>query len=181
MPIIRRLLAQDDNDDNQWLKVDHSSRYVVNDMDDWQFLFGPNSSLNAGTLSTKIAAKFNEDTFDNIQIIAYLRNIQNFGISGASGCTFKIYRIGAPNWTETLIATIPGVLQSNNYFYANPNLSSLSPIDFRGGESIMIEATVTRFTEGYTDRIYVNHLGIYDNVTRLRQEVEFLDITKKDQ
>ena len=181
MPITRKILAQDDNDDNQWLKIDHNSRYVVNDMDDWQFLFGPNSSLDSGTLSTKIAAKFNENTFNNIQVIAYLRNVQNFGISGASGCVFRIYRIGAPDWTETLIATIPGVLQSNNYFYINPNLTSLAPIDFDGGESIMIEATITRFTEGYTDRIYVNHLGVYDSIVRLRNDVEFLDITKQDE
>ena len=67
---------------------------------------------------------------------------------------------------------------SNNYFYINPTVASLTPIDFFGGDTIMIEATAIRLGVTYRDRIYVNHLGIYDNVTRLRGDVEFLDLTK---
>lgn len=181
MAITRRLVAQDDNDDNQWLKVDHDSRYVVNDMDDWQFLFGPNSSLSASTQIIKIAAKFNEVTFDNIQMIAYLYDAKNMSVASSANCVFKIYRISAPDWTETFVTSLSGTLLGNNYFYANPVLSGLSSIDFSGGESIMIEVSVERLGVIYRDRAYFNHLGIYDNVTRLRQDVEFLEITKQDE
>lgn len=180
MAISRKIIAQDDNDDNQWLKVDHDSRYIVNDMDDWQFLFGPNSALTNSTQIIKIAAKFNENSFNNIQIAAYLFDQKNGTIANAADCTFKIYRITDPNWTETLITTVSSTQLANSYFYANPVLSDLAPIDFQGGESIMIEATAYRSGIVYRDRIYLNHLGIYDNVLRLRRDVEFLDITKKD-
>lgn len=180
MAITRKIIAQDDNDDNQWLKVDHDSRYIVNDMDDWQFLFGPNSSLSNSTQIIKIAAKFNENSFNNIQIIAYLFDQKNGTVASAGNYVFKIYKIADPDWTETLITTVNGTQLSNNYFYANPTLSALAPIDFQGGESIMVEATAIRSGITYRDRIYVNHLGVYDNVLRLRRDVEFLDITKKD-
>jgi hypothetical protein len=180
MPITRKLVAQDDNDDNQWLKIDHDSRYIVNDADDWQFLFGPNSSLSTSTQAIKIAAKFNEDTFNNIQIVSYLYDSKNMSVASSANCVFNIYKISAPDWTETFVTSLNGTLLSNNYFYANPLLSGLSAIDFRGGESIMIEVSVVRLGVTYRDRAYFNHLGIYDNVNRLRQDVEFLDITKKD-
>lgn len=180
MPITRKLVAQDDQDDNQWLKVDHDSRYIVNDVDDWQFLFGPNSSPSTSTLAIKISAKFNEDTFNNIQMIAYLYDSKNMSVASSADCVFKIYKISAPDWTESLVDSINGNLLPNNYFYANPMLSVLPTINFTGGESIMIEVSVLRLGTVYRDRAYFNHLGIYDNVTRLRQDVEFLDITKKD-
>ena len=180
MAIIRKLIAQDDNDDNQWLKVDHDSNYVVNDADDWQFLFGPNSSLSNSTQILKIAAKFNEDTFNNIQIASYLLDSKNGSVANAGSCVFKIYRVSAPDWTETLVSTVNGSQLGNNYFYINAILSGLTPIDFQGGESIMVEASMLRLGVVYRDRAYFNHLGIYDNVIRLRRDVEFLDVTKKD-
>lgn len=180
MPITRKLVAQDDNDDNQWLKVDHSSRYITNDMDDWQFLFGPNSVLSASNQIIKITARFDDSTFSNIKVIAYLYDQQNASVGNASSCEFKFYQITTPNWSENLIITLNGTQLANNYFYLNPTVASLSPINFFGGDTLMIEGTITRLGITYRDRVYINHLGIYDNVTRLRQDVEFLDITKKD-
>lgn len=180
MAIIRKLLAHDENEDNQWLKVDHSTRYIENNGSEWQFLFGPNSELNNSAQIIKIAAKFNENTFNDIQLIGYLYEPLNAAIANASSCQFKIHKITTPNWTETLILTVSGTQLSNNYFYVNPSISAFG-LDFQGGDSIMIEATMTRLGTIYRDRIYVNHLGIYDNVYRLRQEVEFISITKADE
>lgn len=179
MPISRRFVAQD-QEDNQILKMDHDSRYIVNNETDWQFLFGPNSELSNSTLILKLTAKFNEQSFDNIQIIGYLYDTFNASVANAGSGIFKIYRIQSPDWTEVLISTVSGTQLSNNYFYNNVLLSTLSPIDFDGGESIMIEGTLTRLGVTYRDRVYLNHLGVYDNITRLRADVEFLDISKKD-
>lgn len=180
MPITKKLVAQDDNDDNQWLKVDHSSRYITNDMDDWQFLFGPNSALSASNQIIKIAARFDDSTFSNLKVIAYLFDQQNASVGNAASCQFKFYQITTPDWTEVLLSTVNGAQLANNYFYLNPSLVSFSPINFFGGDTLMIEGTIVRLGVTYRDRVYINHLGIYDNVTRLRQDVEFLDITKKD-
>jgi hypothetical protein len=181
MPIVRKLIAQDENDVNQWLKVDHSTRYIVNDSPEWQFLFGPNSSLSNSALEIKIAARYDDNTFNNIKVVAYLYETQNAAVGNAASCQFKIFKVNLPDWTETLEDTLTGTQLSNNYFYINPTLSSLSNVNFDGGDTIMIEATITRLGITYRDRLYVNHLGIYDNVTRLRQDVEFLDATKLDE
>jgi len=182
MPISRKLVAQDDSEVNQWLKVDHSSRFIVNDSPEWQFLFGINSTLSASNQIIKISARFDDSTFNNIKIIAYLYDQQNASIGNANSCVLNIYKSTIPNWTETLITTLTTTQLSNSYFYANPTLSSLLPdLSFEGGDSIMIEATITRLGVTYRDRVYINHLGIYDNVTRLRQDVEFLDIIKADE
>lgn len=181
MAIVRRLVAQDDNDDNQWLKVDHSSRYIVNDMDDWQFLFGPDSTLNNGILTTKIAAKFDENSFGAINLAAYLYDAKNSQAVNSSNCEFKIYRVTTPDWTETLLTTVSGSILPTFYYQANVDVADLLPVETQGESCLMIQVTINRLSVVYRDRIYVNHLGIYDNVTRLRADVEFLEITKLDQ
>lgn len=180
MAITRKLVAQDDNDDNQWLKVDHNSRYIVNDMDDWQFLFGPNSSLSTGTQVLKIAAEFNKDTFDTIRFTSYLYNSATGSVDSAGSATYNVYLVTTPDWTEQLVTSFSGTQLTNQHFFANINTSSLTPVDFFGGDTIMIEAIMVRLGVTYRDRLYVNHLGIYDNAFRLRRDLDFLDITKQD-
>ncbi len=179
MAILRRLVAQN-NDENQWLKVDHDTRYIVNDVEEWQMLFGPNSTLSASSQIIKIAARFDDSTFNNIQFTAYLYDQSNASVYNAATCTFAIYQVQTPDWTDVLMTTVNGTQLSNNYFYSTQTLSTFPTIDFLGGDTLMIEATIVRLGVTYRDRIYVNHLGIYDNVTRLRQDVQFLDVTKKD-
>lgn len=181
MPIVRRLVAHHENEDNFWLRVDHSSRFIQNGGDEWQFLFNINSILSTSEQIIKIAAKFDDDTFSNLKVIAYLYDQQNANIGNAATCEFKFYRISGTDWTESLIDTQYGTILSNNYFYLHPSNSSLSPIDFYGADSLMIEATIIRSGTTYRDRVYLNHLGVYDNITRLRQDVQFLDITKVDE
>lgn len=180
MAIIRKLVAQDQNEENQWLKVDHDSRYIVNDTEDWQFLFGPNSELTTSTPILKSWVKFNDSTFNNLQIIGYLYDSRNAATYNSASCNFKIFLINTPDWTETELTTLSGTQLSNSYYYSNPTLSSIGSVDFQGGDTLMIETTIVRLGVTYRDRIYVNHLGIYDNVTRLRNDVQFLEITKKD-
>lgn len=180
MPITRTLVAQDESDMNQWLKVDHSSRFIQNNCEEWQFLFGIDSSLSSSSQVLKISAKFDDSTFDNLKVIAYLYDQANANIANAATCEFKFYRVTIPDWTEVLINTSNGTQISNNYFYLNPTLATLAPIDFDGGEMMLIEATVVRLGVTYRDRVYVNHLGIYDTTTRLKRKVQFLDITKQD-
>jgi len=181
MAVTKIIVAQDDNETNQWLKVDSNTRYIVNDTQDWQFLFGPSSSLTTSTLFLKIAGEFNKQTFDTIRLAAYLYNPATGTVSNVSSVMFKIHLVTTPNWTEQLVSTVSGTQIYNNYFFADVNTSTLSPIDFFGGDTIMVEVVANRLTDVYRERIYINHLGIYDNVTRLRQDVEFLDISKVDE
>lgn len=180
---VRILLAHDSTQDAQNLKVDHSSRYIENHIKEWQFLFGPNSQPSNSELILKHWAKFNEIDLNSIQIAAYLYDQKNASISNAANATINIYKINttSTNWTESLIDTVVPTQLSNNYYFYNTLLSNYPTIDFEGGDSVMIETTLVRLGTVYRDRIYVNHLGIYDSMLRLKAEVEFLDLTKLDE
>lgn len=183
MAIIRKLVAQDDSQDNQWLKVDHNSRYIVNDTDEWQFLFGPNSSLSTGTQELIVAAQLDTTTLDKIRIVGYLYNQATGNTDSAATVSFSIYRVTdvtSPKWQDTFITTISGTLQPNNYFFADINISSLTGTVMDGDTTLMIEAVANRLGVTYRKRLYANHLGVYDSIIRLRQDVDFLFITKKD-
>jgi hypothetical protein len=179
VPITRKIVAQD-GDENQWLKIDHASRYIVNEESEWQMIFGPNSILSVGSPVVKIGAKFNENSFNDIQIIAYLYDQKNGGVANAGTCEFKLYKVTTPDWSDVPINTLAGSKLENTYFYINPSLSSLGSIDLQGGDTIMVEVTIFRLGVTYKDRAYINHLGIYDNLNRVKREVRFLDVTKKD-
>lgn len=183
MPIIRKLIAQNENDCNQWLKVDHASRYIVNDTPDWQFLFGPNSSLNNGAQILKLAAEFDTITLNKIRMIGYLYNPVTGNVDSSASVQFNIYKVtdnGTPRWDDQLLTTINGTLQSNNYFFNDILISSLTGTSLDGDTTLMIEGIATRLGITYRDRIYVNHLGVYESIISLRNEVDFLGITKKD-
>jgi hypothetical protein len=180
MPITRKFVAQD-QEENQILKMDSATRYIVNSEEAWQFLFGPNSAPSSSAQIVKIAAEFDYNSFDDIRFTAYLYNQANGSVDSAATCTFNVYTVVTPNWQDQFITAIPGTLQSNSYFFTTASLSSLTPADLDGSSTLMIEAVLTRLSDTYRDRIYINHLGIYDSLFRLKQEVEFLDATKLDE
>lgn len=180
MPIIRKLLAQD-TECNEFLKVDHPSRFIVNTSNYWQMLFNPNSSLGSSAQTIKIAALFDPITFNNLKIIAYLYDQQNNSVANAASCSFKISKVEDPDWTETTLTTLPGAQIANSYYYIQPLLSLFPTVDFIAGDTLLIEATIIRLGVVHRDRLYVNHLGVYDSIIRLKNDVNYLDITKLDE
>ena len=120
-------------------------------------------------------AKFNSNTFDGIFLNCTL--FKNNKTKQVSNVTFKISSVDiAGTWAESQL------LQSNSL---NGKLSvtanDLLPVDLDGEITLAIEASFNIRNKKYSKKIYVNHLGIYENVFRLRQDVEFLDITKEDE
>lgn len=174
------LISQVD-DDIQCLRVDHARRFVQNDSSDWQFLFGPNSELIPNLLILKNTAQFNTNTFDSVKFVGYLYNASNGTIGQASSCTFNVYLVSVVGWTETLLGSFSGVEQPNSYWLSDINLSSLVPAELDGDNSIMIECAITRLSDTFRDRVYLNHIGSYDSIVRLRNDIEYLDITKVDE
>ena len=184
MAILRRLVAHHNNSDNQWLKTDHNSRYIENDSTDWQFIFGPNSTLSTSIQVLKLAAQLDTNTLDKIRIIGYLYNPTTGNVDSAGAVTFNIYRVAdttAPKWSDEFITSFSGVLQSNGYYFNDTLINSLIGTSLDGDTTLMIEGVATRLGVTYRDRIYVNHLGVYDSIIRLRSDVEFLDVTKLDE
>jgi len=180
MPIARRFVAQNQNE-CQILKMDSIQPFIVNDSEEWQFLFGLNSVLSSSSLQIKIAAQFNTENFDGIKLIAYLYEAQTGAVSSLGTVNFSIYKIVSPNWDEILISNYSGSILPNNYMYKELTQVDLGGLELDGDTSIMIEATGIRLGSVYRNRIYINHLGIYDSFFRLKQEVEFLELSKLDE
>jgi hypothetical protein len=123
--------------------------------------------------------RFNSNTFDGVQLVGSL--VRGIDTKTIAGCTFKIYSIDlTDSWVETLHTTVSGTAISGNRFSANVLGAALAPADLTGEITYKIEVTVTRLGKSYSDVFYFNHLGIYDSFIRLKNDVEFLDITKKD-
>jgi len=123
--------------------------------------------------------RFNSDTFDGVQLVGSL--VRGKDTKAIAGCTFKVYSIDLSNsWVETLRTTVSGTAISGNRFSASVLESALAPADLTGEITYKIEVDITRLGKTYSDVFYFNHLGIYDSFIRLKNDVEFLDITKKD-
>lgn len=184
MAIIRKWVAQDNSEENQWLKIDHASRYIVNHNPEWQPIFNANSTLNNSTQILKLAAQLDTNTLDKIRIIGYLYNPVFGSIDNAASITFKVYKvtdITTPKWDDQLITTLTGILQSNSYYFKDIDISALTGTSLDGDTTLMIEGTAIRLGVTYRDRIYANHLGVYSSVIQLRNDVDFLDVTKLDE
>lgn len=183
MAVIRKWVAQNNSEENQWLKIDHGSRYIVNHSPEWQPIFNANSTLNNSAQILKLAAQLDTNSLDKIRLAGYLYNPIHGSIDNSASVIFKIYKVAdlmSPQWDDQLIETTNGVLQSNNYYFKEIQISALSGVNLDGDTTLMIEGVATRLGVTYRDRIYVNHLGVYDSIVRLRSDVDFLDITKKD-
>lgn len=123
--------------------------------------------------------RFNSDTFDGVQLVGSL--VRGKDTKTIAGCTFKVYSIDLTNnWVETLRTTVSGTAISGNRFSASVLESALAPADLTGEITYKIEVSITRLAKTYSDVFYFNHLGIYDSFIRLKNDVEFLSITKKD-
>lgn len=180
----RKLLAHDNHDEHQILAIDNIKRYIMNDSEDWQFLLGPSSSFTTSQQVIKLAGEFDTNDFNHIRVVGYLYNTYSGTVDNSSSCVFKVYKVaapGSPPWNDELIHTVSGSQISNSYYYTSIDLSSIPSANLDGDTTLMIEGTVTRLGRTYRDRIYVNHLGVYDSITRLRNQVTFLDLTKKDE
>lgn len=176
-----RVLVAQDAEDCQTLRTDNRKKFVVNASHDWQFLFGPNSVITNSIQVLKIAAELDPDTLNSIRFTAYLYNPVTGDVDNAATCDFSIYKVAKPGWGDQLLTTLSGTFQANKYFYAEKTITDFLPTDFDGGTTMMIEVFVTRLTESYRDRIYINHLGIYESHIRLAKKVEFLELTKVDE
>lgn len=176
-----RILVAQNTEDSQVLRTDNRKKVIVCSSPDWQFLFGPYSELSESTHLLRVAVELDPDSLDYLRFVAYLYNPTSGGVDNAASCQFRIYKVVKTGWQEQLIATVNGTQQPNQYFYAEKTLQDLSAASLDGESTLMIEVFVTRLSEAFTERVYVNHLGIYENVVRLRKQVEFLDLTKADE
>jgi hypothetical protein len=126
-------------------------------------------------------AKFAQDDFDGIHIKAYIEK-DSIVMQGAN-YQFSVYLVSPTNnWAETFVITKPGSFlpdgSSTCYVLQSEFPSS---VDLDGELTLAVVVTCKRQGRNYRKKIYVNHLGVYDSIVRLRNDVEYLDITKLDE
>lgn len=181
MPTTKTLLTP--NKCRKWgiVLADARPPFYVPQNRKWQILLGPESAFSISEQVLKVAAEFDQDDFSSLRVAAYLYQPSSGLVSGSATCQFNIYKVTAPLWVDQLIASVAGALTPNNYFFADVPDTTIAAIDMSGGDTVMIEAVVTRLSEIYRERIYVNHLGIFDSHLRLKNKVTFLELTKLDE
>jgi hypothetical protein len=177
----RRIRATINNSYTQPLKLKTGRKLVITPNADYNsVLFTKrHKATSLSDYSLKLGVKFNSETFDGIYLTSMLtRDVQPLN---ASNCTFDIYTISNDGlWTETLVTSVNGVAQGNR-FIASASNATLGGIELDGGLSLAVKCTVQRQADTFTEKIYANHLGIFESLFLLKQEVEFLDLTKLDE
>ena len=167
----KRVLVAQDTRDNQVLRVDYSGRFIVCTGSDWQMLFNSNSELTTSFRVLKLAAELPLATPDKFRLTAYLFNTLTGSVDNATSCEFKIFVAASDadnSWADIYLGSLPGVIQNNQYFFAELPFADLAPYVFDGSSTILIDAYVMRMKTTYRDRLYVNHLGVYNSIEALR-------------
>lgn len=166
----------------QPLKLGISSRLVVAPNVDYNSIVLRNThrAPDPKDYSVKLFAKFDTQDFDGIHLICGLEKDASFVAS--ANCTFNIYSVSLDNnWTETLLYTASGVANGNKFTLSATNANLGNPTNLDGELTLAISAQVSRGRDVYKSKIYLNHLGVYDSIIRLRNKVRFLEIIKKDE
>jgi len=179
----RRIRATINNKYAQPLKLKTGRRLVITPNVNYNSILftKKHKAIDDRCLKAKVWAKFDGQNFDGIHMVAALYGDNETLLTSAS-CVFNVYYVNADqNWGKTLVytgnATLHGGLWVLPATQANLGLST----ELDGERTLMIEATITRLGKEYKSSVYVNHLGIYDSFFRLKNEVEFLFVTKKDE
>jgi hypothetical protein len=124
-------------------------------------------------------AKFNSTAFQGINFLASISAEDDFIFSLAS-CTFKIYSVKPEtNWVPVLLHTVNGT-QSQKRWTATLTQSDIGATEVDGDNVFLIEALLVKWNTTFKKRVYLNHLGIFDNLTRLKQTSDLLLVTKLD-
>ncbi len=123
-------------------------------------------------------AKFNSSIMDGIQFIAELKRDDNTLQSNLDH--FILSSVNPANWAETFIANIVPV-STNGIHTGVINQATLLTHELSGKQVYSVSVEMSRKRFKFRKKIYVNHLGCFDSIIRLRQNVEHLEIEKVDE
>lgn len=123
-------------------------------------------------------AKFNSSAMQGLSIEASLYSLYRKASVYVS--EFKVYRVSNLNFTKTLINTFTPTLSGQDWAITLTQ-SQLGSNELSGAETYFIEAKGQRRAKKLRAQVYVNHLGCWDSINRLRQALEYAQITKLDE
>jgi hypothetical protein len=126
-----------------------------------------------------LTAKFNELNFDAINCLYYLQSATTGNKLSVLTPIFRCYFINQ-DYSEVFIGSETGTLTQAGW-QCSFLLSILAPNFIEGQAAIKVTVETKRLDENIKATAYLNHLGVYDSIIRLRNDVDYLDITKLDE
>lgn len=135
--------------------------------------------LGRRVFSLKAHAKFNADAMNGIQILARLE--RDGKITSSVISTIRVYRVNEANWAETLVATVSPIEISNGVFTATITQATLGLNELSGMETYSFEVEASRKRKRFFSKIWLNHLGCFDSILRMKNELHYLNLTKLDE
>lgn len=128
-------------------------------------------------LELSLWAKFDDVSFDGISIVAEgVRGIKTLSLGYG---TINLYSVEqGKGWQKTFISSKP--IQIAGSVAKVDFLSSELPL-FSGDVTFFVEAIAFRQSKKVSTRAYFNHIGILEPVTKNRNKIRFLEITKADE
>lgn len=131
-------------------------------------------------IEMQLAAQYSQ-TGDNINVIAYLQRIPGRPIQAGS-CTFTLTEISGDGVWASVNTDSVGATEDALGRWAAVILSGDVITNVCMGKSTLrIEAVMQRAAQSFKKEIYVNHLGIGEAAAWLRNRMNYVEATKKDE
>lgn len=134
------------------------------------------------TYSLNLWARYNHDNFDQIEVICVGESTTGKQ-TAISNVSFTLGFVEIDNtWTSTNVITKPGILDVDNSFKQSFTLADIASVfEIDGEKTIYVDAKATRLGRQLKRRFYFNDIGLYESFLKLKNKVNFLDLTKLDE
>ena len=126
----------------------------------------------------KTHAKFNSSAMNGLSV--EVRLMSSYRQASVAVTAVTLYRVDNANFSKTVIGTYTPTASGLSWVL-NLTQSQLGVNELSGAETYHLEVAATRRRKAFRSSCYVNHLGCFDSINRLRQQVEYNTLTKLDE
>lgn len=132
----------------------------------------------APSYKLEIAAKFNSSAMQGLTVQVSLQSA--YRKASVKVSAIRLYRVSNLTYASTFINSFTPTLSGQDWVLTLTQ-SQLGSNELSGAETYLVEAVAQRRIKKYRAQMYVNHLGAWDSINRLRQAMEYAQITKLDE
>lgn len=128
-------------------------------------------------IALSIWAKFDEVNFDGISILLELA--RELSVKSIGTATVNLFSVSQGNlWEKTFIGSKSAVIINQ---VAKVDFSASELPAFCGDVTFYVEAISFRQNKRYVSRAYFNHLGSFASITKNKNNITLLELTKLDE
>jgi hypothetical protein len=131
-------------------------------------------------VTVQLAAQYSQSG-DNLNLIAYLERIPGVVIQAGSAQFVLTELSGDGSWTAGMTDSIIGTIDALGRLTASLPAQDVITNLCMGKSTLKVQVIMQRAGKSYKKEIYVNHLGIGEAAAWLKNKVNFLETTKKDE